>query len=117
MTDIHTNWWTRMSSGLEYSEDDLAADLKVWWDDQMGNVDDPFADPRPRRQDTIFEVIPVIDSLGVVAALCTIEKYVNFKVPARIIKAGGYRSFEEMLAHLLPQVRTLVLEWRRKEAA
>jgi hypothetical protein len=106
-----------MSSDLDYSEDDLAADLKVWWDDQVADVDDPFADPRPPREGTIFEVVPVVDSLGVVTALLTIEKHVNFEVPARIIKAGGYRSFEEMLAHLLPRIRSLVLQRRKKEAA
>ena len=106
-----------MTSDLDYSEDDLAADLKVWWDDQVADVDDPFADPRPPREGTIFEVVPVVDSLGVVTALLTIEKHVNFEVPARIIKAGGYRNFEEMLAHLLPRVRSLAIQRRKKEAA
>ena len=105
-----------MSSNFDYSEDDLAADLKVWWDDQVADVDDPFADPRPPREGTIFEVVPVVDSLAVVTALLMIEKHVNFEVPARIIRAGGYRSFEEMLAHLLPRVRSL-LQRCKKEAA
>ena len=106
-----------MSSDLDYSEDDLAADLKVWWDDQVADVNDPFCNPRPPREGTIFEVVPVVDSLGVVTALLTVEKHVNFKVPVRIIKAGGYRSFEEMIAHLLPRVRTLAFQRRNKEAA
>ena len=106
-----------MSSDLDYSEDDLAADLKVWWDDQVADADDPFVDPRPPREGTIFEVVPVVDSLGVVTALLTIEKHIHSKVSPRIIKPGGYRSFEEMLAHLLPLVRTLVLQRRKKEAA
>jgi hypothetical protein len=106
-----------MRSDLDYSEDDLAADLKVWWDDQVADVDDPFAHPRQPREGTIFGVVPVGDSLGVVTALLTIEKHVNFEVPARIIKAGGYRSFEEMLAHLLPRIRSLVLQRRKKDAA
>jgi len=106
-----------MSSAFDYSEDDLVADLKVWWSDQVADADDPFADPRSPREGTIFEVVPVVDSLGVVTALVTIEKHVNFKVPASIIKAGGYRSFEEMRAHLLPRVRSLALQRRKKEAA
>jgi hypothetical protein len=106
-----------MSSYLDYSEDDLTADLKVWWNDQVADQDDPFADPRPPREGTIFEVVPVVDSLSVVTALLTIEKHVKFEVPVRIIKAGGYRSFEEMLAHLLPRVRSLVLQRRKKDAA
>ena len=106
-----------MSTDLAYSEDDLTADLRTWWNDQIANADDPFADPRPPRSGTIFEVVPMIDSLGVVAALITIEKHVNFEVPPRIIKAGGYKDFEEMIADLLPKVSALAIKRRRKEAA
>jgi hypothetical protein len=105
------------ASELGYSEDDLRADLQTWWNDQVANDDDPFADPRPPRTGTIFEVVPEVDSLGVVAALITIEKHVKFEVPPRIIKAGGYRTFEEMADDLLPKVRALVLKQRKKEAA
>lgn len=118
MMDIRTiEGGSVMSAGLGYSEIDLIADLQVWWDDQVANAEDPFADPRPPRAGTIFEVVPVIDSLGVVTALLTIEKHVNFEVPARIIRAGGYRSFDDMTADLLPKIRTLVTRQRKKEAA
>jgi len=113
----HDRGKPKMSSDLGYSEDDLAADLRTWWDDQVADADDPFADPRPPRAGTIFEVVPVVDSLGVVTALITIGKHVGFDVPPRLIKAGGYRSFEEMLAHLLPRIRALVIQRRKKEAA
>lgn len=106
-----------MSASLGYSEIDLIADLQAWWNDQVAAAEDPFADPRPPRAGTIFEVVPVVDSLGVVTALLTIEKHVNFEVPARIIRAGGYRSFEDMTAGLLPKIRALVIRERKKEAA
>jgi hypothetical protein len=104
-------------SGLGYSEEDLVDDLRTWWSDQVEVEDDPFAEPRPPRAGTIFEVVPVIDSLGVVTALITIEKHVGFPVPARIIRRGGYGSFEEMVADLLPKVQALVLKKQKKEAA
>jgi hypothetical protein len=106
-----------MSTSLGYSEIDLIADLRTWWNDQVADAEDPFADPSPPRTGTIFEVVPVIDSLGVVTALLTIEKHVNFEVPARIIRAGGYRSFDDMTADLLPKIRALVIRERKKEAA
>ena len=106
-----------MSSDLGYSEEELTADLRVWWDDQVTDIEDPFAEPRPLREGTIFEVVPVVDSLGVVTALVTIEKHVKIEVPPKIIKAGGYRSFDEMVAHLLPEIRALVTQRRKKEAA
>lgn len=119
MMDIRTiEGESTMNTHLGYSEDDLTADLRSWWDDQVADADDPFADPQPPpRTGTIFEVLPVVDSLGVVTALITIEKHVQFELPPGIIKAGGYRSFEEMVGDLLPKVRALVIKQRKKEAA
>lgn len=103
-----------------YSEDALTDDLRVWWDSEVGGADDPFADPK-RPSDTIFDVLPAIDSLGVVNGLVTIEKHVGFEVPSRIIRSGGYSSFEDMTSDLLPKVRAMLDRRRqaprRKEAA
>jgi hypothetical protein len=105
-----------MNGDLDYSEDDLAADLRDWWADQVAGDDDPFTDSRPSKAGTIFEVVPVVDSLGAVTALVTVEKHVNFKVPPSVIKAGGYRNFEEMMGHLLPKIRALAVKKRQREA-
>lgn len=103
-----------------YSEDALAADLRTWWDGEVGGEDDPFADPKP-ASGTIFDVIPAIDSLGCVTGLLTIEKHVGFEVTSRILRRGGYTSFEDMASDLLPKVRAIVEKRaqtpRRKEAA
>lgn len=102
-----------------YSEEALLDDLRSWWDDEVGDAD-PFADPKP-GSGTIFDVIPTIDSLGAVNGLLTIEKHVGFEVPPRVIRSGGYASFDDMTADLLPKVRAMVAHrWskpRRKEAA
>jgi hypothetical protein len=91
-----------------YNEDALVRDLRVWWDDQVGGgEDDPFADAKPPTG-TIFDVIPVIDSLGVVTGLVTVEKHVGFKVTPRIIRRGGYSGFDDLVDDLLPKVRALV---------
>ena len=118
MTDIRTaRGGSEMSSDLGYSEDELMAKLQDWWDDQLAAAaDDPFADPPPTTG-TIFEVIPVIDSLSVVTALVKIETHVNFKIPVSIIKPGGYNSFEEMTGHLLPAVREMAAKKHKREAA
>jgi hypothetical protein len=104
-----------MSGDLGYSEDDLAADLREWWNDQVATDNDPFADPLPPKAGTIFEVVPLVDSLGVVTALITIEKHVDFKVPPSVIKAGGYRSLEDMLGHLLPKIWAMAVKKRQRE--
>ena len=108
-----------MTAG-DFSEDALAEDLRAWWDGEVGDADDPFADPKP-PSGTIFDVLPAIDSLGAVNGLLTIEKHVGFEVPSRIIRRGGYSSFDDMTSDLLPKVRAMVERRRhtprRKEAA
>lgn len=92
-----------------FDEIALIKDLQDWWSDHVGGgPDDPFADPAPTATGTIFDVIPVIDSLGVVTGLLTFEKHVGFKVPPRIIRRGGYNSFDDMVSDLLPKVYALV---------
>lgn len=107
-------------AGEDYSEDALVDDLRAWWDGEVGGEDDPFADPKP-ASGTIFDVLPAIDSLGVVNGLLTIEKHIGFEVPSRIIRRGGYGSFDDMASDLLPKVRAMVDRRRqatpRKEAA
>jgi hypothetical protein len=103
------------NAGAGYSDRGLVDDLRTWWHDQVEA--DPFADPTPSRAGTIFEVMPVIDSLGVVSALITIEKHVGFTVSPRLIKPGGYRGFDEMASDLLPKIRALAAKRREKEIA
>lgn len=104
----------------DFSEAALVDDLRAWWDGEVGGADDPFADPKP-PSGTIFDVLPAIDSLGAVNGLLTIEKHVGFDVPSRIIRRGGYGSFDDMTSDLLPKVRAMVERRRqatpRKEAA
>lgn len=106
-----------MSADLGYSEEELTADLQIWWDEQVSDSDDPFAEPSGPRTGTIFEVVPMVDSLAVVTALITIENHVKFEIPPQIIRAGGYGDFPRMIADLLPKVRALVLKKHKKEAA
>jgi hypothetical protein len=108
-------------SDLAYSEEALSADLRAWWDVEVGGNADPFVDPRPAVTGTIFDVLPAIDSLGCINGLLTIEKHVGFEVPSRLLQSGGYNSFEDMTSDLLPKVRAMVQRrgqaTRGKEAA
>jgi len=107
-----------MSGDLGYSEDDLAADLKTWWDDQVcAAAGDPFADPPAPKAGTIFEVLPEMDSLAAVTSILVIEEHLKIKIPVNIIKPGGYHSFEEMVSHILPKIRALAARRHNREAA
>ena len=102
------------TAALEYDEASLISDLRTWWDDQVGgSKDDPFAAP-PTPKGTIFDVLPAINSLGVVSGLITIEKHIGIKVPARVIRKGGYKDFDDMASDLLPKIKTLVEQNKQK---
>lgn len=98
-----------------YDEAALIRDLQSWWNDEVvGAADDPFARPAPPKG-TIFDVLPAVDSLGVVSGLITIEKHVGIKIPARLIQKGGYKDFNEMTDDLLPKVKALVEKSKQKQ--
>jgi len=101
--------------GSGFDEKALINDLKIWWDDQVsGGADDPFADSKPPTG-TIFDVLPAIDSLGAVTGLITVEKHTGFKVPARVIRRGGYKDFDDLVTDLLPKVGALVEKHKEKQ--
>src|SRR5262245_32351437 len=101
-------------TNAEYNESSLIQDLKRWWDDQVGgSKDDPFAMPTPPKG-TIFDVLPAIDSLGVVSGLITIEKHIGIEVPATVIRKGGYKDFQDLTNDLLPKVKALVEKKKQK---
>ena len=52
----------------------------------------PFANPTPGAAGTIFDVLPVIDSLSCISGLLTIEKHVGFEVPSRILRSGAEQT-------------------------
>lgn len=84
----------------------LLADLKIWWDEQVGK-DDPFAPPKP-APGTIMDVLPEVDSLATVTALIVIEKHLQCEVPPSVIRPGGYHSFEDMTRDMLPKLPALI---------
>jgi hypothetical protein len=89
-----------------FDEQTLVADLKSWWDSEVSAVDDPFALPK-MPAGTIFDALPAIDSLGVVSALLTVEKHVPFKVTPKLIRPGGYNSFEDLIADFTTKLKAL----------
>lgn len=94
-----------MTGSLRYEEPGLVAELRNWWEEQVG-ADDPFAPPKPITE-TIYDLQPEIDSLAVVTCLVIIEKHLGFEVSPAVIRRGGYRSFDDMVADLLSKTRAL----------
>jgi hypothetical protein len=52
-----------------------------------------------------------IDSLVVVDLLCAVEPVLGFKLPQGVVRAGGYHSANEAVAHLMPRIER---EWSRR---
>jgi acyl carrier protein len=53
-----------------------------------------------------------LDSLGVVDLLCGIEPVVGFDLKDSLVKAGGYKSINEAVEHLMPRIEQA---WLKKE--
>jgi len=52
-----------------------------------------------------------IDSLVVVEILCAVEPIVGFPLPECVVRAGGYRSVENAITHLLPGIEA---QWKKR---
>ena len=91
---------------VSFDEQALLAELKLWWDEQVGK-DDPFAPPKP-PPGTIMDVLPEVDSLATVTALIIMEKYLPCEVPPTVIRPGGYHSFEDLTKDMLPKLQGLI---------
>jgi len=103
--------YTMVFGGLD--EAALLKDLETWWNEEVGG-NDPFAPPKPPAG-TIFDALPAIDSLGVVAGIVVIEAHLPCKVPLRLIRPGGYNSFDDLVADLMPKLRDLVKKHTPKQ--
>jgi hypothetical protein len=106
---------------LAFPEEQLVNDLRTWWDEEVAGADDPFAEHPPTTgtdpsSGTIYDVQPAVDSLGVVRRLALIDKQVGFRVPSDIVRRGGYHSFDDMIADLIPKVRDLYTKNQKKTA-
>jgi hypothetical protein len=52
-----------------------------------------------------------MDSLVVVDLLCAVEPVLGFKLPQGVVRAGGYHSVNQAVAHLMPRIER---EWSRR---
>lgn len=55
-----------------------------------------------------------IDSLTCVDILCAVESVLGFELREGIVRAGGYRSIDGALAHMMPGIER---EWMKKKGS
>ncbi len=83
-------------------EDSLRGALKRWYDDR---TDDPEAPaPNPATAGA-FQHLPDIDSKAVVTTSPIIREYLGVDLNPKLIRKGGYSSFDHMAGDLLPKLR------------
>ena len=95
---------------IAFPENEVLLCLNGWWDEKaIEKADDPFKGP-PKKPGTLYDMLPVIDSLTVARGFVRLEKILNMKIPVRVVKKGGFSTRSEMLAHLLPRLQKLYEE-------
>lgn len=47
-----------------------------------------------------------LDSLGVIDLLCGLESAVGFELKESLVKAGGYKSINDAVGHLMPRIES-----------
>lgn len=59
------------------------------------------------------KVVIQIDSLDVVDVLCGVEEIVGHELKDSIVRAGGYKSIDEALGHVMPRLEK---SWKKHQA-
>lgn len=70
----------------------------------------PFDEPD--EGDTLYNLVPALDSITTVRSFVVVSKILQMKVPIDLVKRGGYDSREEMLSDLVPKLQRL---WRTRK--
>lgn len=78
----------------------LRAALRTWWEDEAQSFDAAIA-----GTGAVWEGLPEIDSKAVVKASPVIRHFVGVDLDPRLIKRGGYPSFDALADDLLAKLR------------
>jgi hypothetical protein len=81
-------------------EPKLRAALETWWEDEAQSFDAAVAGTAP-----VWEGMPEIDSKAVVKASPIIKQFTGGDLDPRMIRKGGYTSFDDLANDLLPKLR------------
>jgi hypothetical protein len=64
----------------------------------------------PNLDKDICKLAIQVDSLIVVAILCSIEQILGGELPNSVVRAGGYQSVESAIEHLMPGLKNFWLK-------
>lgn len=81
-------------------EAELRAALKKWWEDEAESFDAAVTGTA-----SVWDGMPEIDSKAVVKASPIIRKFTGSDLDPKMIRKGGYSSFNDLVSDLLPKLR------------
>ena len=81
-------------------EAELRAALREWWDDEAQSFDAAVAGTA-----SVWDGMPEIDSKAVVKASPIIREHTGADLDPKLIRKGGYASFDDLVNDLLPKLR------------
>lgn len=84
----------------------LRAALEDWYDDEGEAIDaDIVGGAQSGAGGSMMTVGPAIDSKRVLDASAVTQQIIGIDIAPEIIRPGGYDSKEQMLEHLIPELR------------
>lgn len=97
-------------SGPESVDEDLSAleeKLRDWWEERDGGMGGVGTDESMDDND-LWGDMPEIDSKAAARTAPICEEQLDIEFDMSMIQEGGYDSIDEMIDHLLPQLREKV---------
>jgi hypothetical protein len=80
----------------------LRADLKKWWKQNQAGSTPPPTNPATAA---VWGKVPTVDSKTVARASPVVRKYLGVGINPKLIRKGGYATFDEALDDILPKLR------------
>jgi hypothetical protein len=102
MTVNHTPAVTRTE--FDALESDLRRDLERWWEDEKSDLEADLP-PADLTTDPLWDGVPEIDSKAVVKASPVVRRHTGADLDPKLIRKGGYKSFDDLAGDLLPKLR------------
>lgn len=88
----------------------LVAELKAWFEEETASIDGSVEAGAPAGSGgSIMGMRPAIDSKRVVDATVITKQVLDIELPPEIIKPGGYKSCEEMIADIVPKLEKVFI--------
>lgn len=88
---------------FEAVKEALVTRLKTFWDDETNPA--TFTPVNVDALGDLWDDVPELDSKAIQNASPIVEKFLGFKLTANFLKRGGYESFDDLVADLIPKLR------------